>query len=152
MTSTTHISCDFNLSPTLHRSLCFYVRCTCVARSNASLTVGDPNNTRDNSTCCLIRRSDYRDTDGEWWLLLPHHLVRLPWLLWWQWETYHQMESYTITHKRTALCTFCKFLEALDVGQVEWKWYFCVAWYHSCEVMKFVRQWKGAYAYRCNLA
>ena len=44
--------------------------------------------------------------------------------------TYHQMESYAITVrrtplvvllKRTAWCTFCKFLEALNVGLVEWK-------------------------------
>ena len=31
--------------------------------------------------------------------------------------------------KRTAFGTFCKFLEARNVGLVEWKWYFCVAWY-----------------------
>ena len=39
--------------------------------------------------------------------------------------------------KRTALCTFCKFMEALNVGLVEWKWYFCVTWYHSCKIMIF---------------
>ena len=41
----------------------------------------------------------------------------------------------------------CKFLKALNVGLVEWKLYFCVAWYHSCEIMIFVTQGLGAYVY-----
>ena len=35
-----------------------------VSRRNASLTTGDHSNTRDNSTSCLLRRSEYRDTEG----------------------------------------------------------------------------------------
>ena len=42
--------------------------------------------------------------------------------------------------KTTALCSFCKVLEALNVGLVEWKLYVCVAGYHSCEITIFVRQ------------
>ena len=40
-------------------------------------------------------------------------------------ETYHQMESYAtvVLLKRTTLCSFCKFLETLNVGLVEWKCY-----------------------------
>ena len=44
------------------------------------------------------------------------------------------------------------FLEALNVGLVEWKWYVCAAWYHSSEITIFVRQWTGAYANRCSSA
>ena len=40
----------------------------------------------------------------------------------------------------TSLCTFCTFLEALNVRLVEWKLYFCVALYNSCEIIIFVRQ------------
>ena len=53
---------------------------------------------------------------------------------------------FVVLFKRTALCSLCIFLEALTVGRIEWKVYFCVEWHQRCEIMTYVRQGRGAYA------
>ena len=72
------------------------------------------------------------------------------------WFIFLEMDSsataIVVLLRRTALCIFCKFLEALNVGLVEWKWCLCIVWYQSCEITIFIRRWPGAYAHRCNLA
>ena len=52
------------------------------------------------------------------------------------------MDTYAIAHcspaEKNCIMDFCgKFTEALNVGLVEWKIYFCIAWYYSCEIMIF---------------
>ena len=57
---------------------------------------------------------------------------------------YHQIDSYAIARcnpadKKCIVHFFVKFMVALNVGLVDWKWYFCVAWYYSCEIMIYVK-------------
>ena len=55
--------------------------------------------------------------------------------------------------KITTLCSFYKFLEAIDVGLVECKLHFCAAWHQSCEIITFVRPYvSGLCACRCSSA